>query len=298
MITEPMLAATIKDLEKTKFKFPLIVTPKLNGWRCLKVGGQVLTRKFKPQPNKFVRETLEKILPNGIDGELLIRGGTYNDVQSQISRRDGEPDFEFWAFDYVAQNRVNRPYELRLKDIREWYYSPGGGKSYAVLKYLEEYWVDCLGDLYSVEQKIVGDGTLHEGICIRTPDSPYKCGRSTLREQYLMKYKRFEDSEFEVLDFIELRHNENVAEQDAFGRTKRSHKTAGKIAGGTLGALLVKDIHHGWEFEIGTGWTAAERQEIWDNKKKYRGKIGNYKYQKHGFKDKPPAASFQGWRYD
>ena len=41
------------------------------------------------------------------------------------------------------------------------------------------------------------------GAAWRTPDSPYKCGRSTENEGFLLKIKRFEDSEAVVLDCIE-----------------------------------------------------------------------------------------------
>lgn len=294
MITEPMLAATLKRLDDPKLKFPLIATPKLNGWRCLKVGGKVLTRKFKPLPNHHIRETLEKILPDGIDGEILC--GTYNETQKACARREGEPEFEFHAFDFVPEKgrNTNCLYKNRLRLLTDWYERGYCSKS-GFVKLVPRELIAVSAQLVDCEEHWVGKEG-YEGICLRTPDSPYKCGRSTLREQYLMKYKRFEDSEFEILDFIELKHNENADEKDTFGRTKRSKAKAGMAAGNTLGALLVRDIHNGLEFEIGTGWTAEERQEIWDNQKKYRKIIGKYKYNKHGMKDRPLNASWQGWR--
>ena len=56
---------------------------------------------------------------------------------------------------------------------------------------------------------------------VRTPDSPYKCGRSTEREAWLLKIKRFEDAEAVVLGTYEGMSNMNEAGVDAFGRTKR-----------------------------------------------------------------------------
>ena len=44
--------------------------------------------------------------------------------------------------------------------------------------------------LTAYEEKCLADG--YEGVMIRTPDSPYKCGRSTEREGWLLKIKRFE----------------------------------------------------------------------------------------------------------
>ena len=75
---------------------------------------------------------------------------------------------------------------------------------------------------------------------IRTPDSPYKCGRSTEREGWLLKIKRFEDAEAVVLDTYEGMSNQNDAQRDAFGRTKRSLAQAGKVGRGELGGFVVR----------------------------------------------------------
>lgn len=293
MITEPMKAATLKRLDDPKLKFPLIATPKLNGWRCLKVNGKVLTKAFKPFPNHHIRKTLEKILPDGIDGEVIC--GTYNETQSACATREGEPDFEFHAFDYVKFTTRGNPltlnYACRLDNLRSVLWAINDKR----LVRLPHDRIESEKDLSRYENEIVGE-LGHEGICLRTPDSPYKCGRSTMREQYLMKYKRFEDSEGEVVGFVEKMTNENDATTDAFGRTKRSHSKLGKIASGELGALVIRDEKHGWEFELGTGFTEKQRREFWANRNKLKGKLAKYKFNKHGMKDKPLNASFQGWR--
>ena len=85
-----------------------------------------------------------------------------------------------------------------------------------------------LEDLAAYEERCVSEG--FEGVMIRTPDSPYKCGRSTEREGWLLKIKRFEDAEAVVLDTYEGLSNLNPAEKrDAFGRTKRSSCMENKI---------------------------------------------------------------------
>jgi hypothetical protein len=69
--------------------FPVLATPKLDGIRCLKLGGKALTRSFKPISNRFVREWIEANLPDGVDGELMLRDGTFSETTSAIGRRDG-----------------------------------------------------------------------------------------------------------------------------------------------------------------------------------------------------------------
>ena len=68
LITKPLLAVAA-DLEK--IEFPVWATPKIDGIRCLKINGQVVSRNFKPIPNHHIRTTLEQILPDGIDGEII-----------------------------------------------------------------------------------------------------------------------------------------------------------------------------------------------------------------------------------
>jgi DNA ligase-1 len=107
---------------------------------------------------------------------------------------------------------------------------------------------------------------------LRDPVGPYKFGRSTAKEGYLLKMKRFEDHEATVVGVVEQMRNENEATKDALGRTKRSTAKAGKVGKDTLGAFRVKaSIPYGVgmrgfrivEFEIGSGMNDAQRAEFW-----------------------------------
>jgi DNA ligase-1 len=123
-----------------------------------------------------------------------------------------------------------------------------------------------------------------------------------VREGYLLKRKPFKDSEAIIVGFEEQMENANEAEQDAFGRTKRSKHLEGMIPKDTLGKFLVREIGETpWldrEFAIGTGegLTQDLRKEIWDNQSKYLGKIVTYKYQPHGIKDLPRLPIWKGFR--
>jgi DNA ligase-1 len=149
-------------------------------------------------------------------------------------------------------------------------------------------------ELDAFEEKCLSEG--FEGIMIRTPNSPYKCGRSTEREGYLLKIKRFEDSEAVITGFTEKFHNANEAKKDAFGRTERSSHQENMIPMNTLGNLLVRDVHNGVEFELGSGFDDVTRKTIWDNQQKHKGMIVKYKFQPIGVKDKPRFPVFLGFR--
>jgi DNA ligase-1 len=135
----------------------------------------------------------------------------------------------------------------------------------------------------------------YEGMMIRHPDSRYKYGRSTEREGGLVKVKRFTDAEAEVIGFVEEMHNGNEAKTDALGHTERSTEKAGLVGKGTLGALVVRDAQ-GRVFNIGTGFTAVQRADLWLRQPDYLGSLVTFKYFDHGIKESPRHPVFKSFR--
>lgn len=279
---KPMLAGKLDDL--SSIRFPVLATPKLDGIRCIIENGKVLSRSLKPIPNKYVQDVM-KYLPDGLDGEIMLKSisADFNTIQSAIMREDGRPDFTYHIFDYCKEQFA--PYNKRIDAL-----SNLDLPNYCTRLYPTK--ISSMEELLEYETNIVGLG--FEGVMIRQPDSPYKFGRSTPKEQYLIKIKRFEDSEAKIIGFEELMHNDNVAEEDKLGHTKRSSKKEGLVPADTLGMLKVKDIHNGIEFGLGTGFTAELRKTIWDEQHKYKGLIVKYKYQ--GIVNAPRFPVFIGFR--
>jgi len=282
-IKKPMLAETCEDLEK--LNFPVLASPKLDGIRALKINNEAMSRKFIAIPNTHI-QSLFAALPDGLDGELMVNGQTFNQIQSSVMTEGGAPNIEYWVFDYVKSS-LKTPYEQRMKDLSALALPPFCIKVIPKL-------INNVNELMICEAECLAAG--YEGVMIRSPGSPYKCGRSTAREGYLLKIKRFKDSEAVVLDLKERMHNANEAEIDELGHTKRSSHKANLIPDGTLGKFVVRDLTSGIEFDIGTGMDDALRQEVWDNKKNYIDKIVKYKYQEAGMKDKPRFPVFLGFR--
>lgn len=290
-IKKPMLAETCED--KSLIKFPVLATPKLDGIRCLVLDGQALSRKFKQIPNSHINYKLRQ-LPSGLDGEIIIPNANFNTISSKVMSEDGKPDFLYYVFDYVSGephsnlvDALHKPYwkrmeELAALDLPDF-----------VVKVLPRQ-IENLSDLDAFEEKLVSGG--YEGVMIRSSNSPYKCGRSTVKEGYLLKIKRFRDAEAEVIGFEERLHNGNIATTDELGHTKRSHHQENMVPAGMLGAFLVRDTVTGIEFSIGTGFDDELRKEIWVNPQSYVGKIVKYKYQEAGKKDAPRFPVFLGFR--
>ena len=286
-ITKPMLASKCGDPQA--LPFPVLATPKLDGIRCLKVGGKALTRSFKPVSNRFVREWIEANLPDGVDGELVLRGGTFSETTSAIGARDGEPDFVFHVFDMVVEG-LSQPYAHRMANLGYWKIT-----SDHVVKVLPVE-IRNLAELEAFEEQCLAAG--YEGVMVRTPDSPYKCGRSTEREAWLLKIKRFEDAEAVVLATYEGMSNQNEAGVDAFGRTKRGMAQAGMVGRGELGGFVVRHAESGVEFRLGYNHVAGgvDRVTLWHRRETLVGKLVRFRHQPSGAKDAPRFPKFVGFR--
>lgn len=290
---KPTLAATPSDYES--FSFPLAATPKLDGIRAMTVNGDLLSRTMKTIPNEHIRSRLlcSGIKLHGLDGEIITytegKMNPLNIVSGNVMRRSGEPDFIYHVFDDFTAPESG--YMDRVKTHLETLEETG------LVKRVLPVVIENLEDLmaYEAEQLALG----YEGVMVRRPDGHYKFGRATERDGILTKIKRFTDHEGDVIGFIELLRNENEAQKDAFGRTKRSLSKEGRVAGGTLGALIIRTEIEGrtMEFELGTGYTAAQRQEIWDNRESYLGKTVTFKYREI-LKDRPNLPVFRCFRQD
>lgn len=295
-----MLAETVDDVNS--IKYPVMASPKLDGIRCLIVNGKALTRKFKPIPNNHIRTTLEKafkVWTCWFDGELMIPGATFNETQSAIMAVEGKPTFEYHIFD-KASEITGEGFENRYYYLTGWFDRHSYSKT-IIAKYCRRvpHHVICSAEeLLELEAEYLSEG--YEGLMVRSLGGPYKCGRSTKKEGYLLKLKRFADSEAKIIGFEEKMHNNNSKEVNELGLTKRSSKKENLVSSGQLGAFVVKDIVTGVEFSIGTGdgLTQEIRQEVWENQDKYLGKLVKYKYQPSGAKDKPRFPVWLGFRHE
>lgn len=283
----PMLAGKL-DLEAARF--PAVVSPKLDGIRCLISNGTVLSRKLKPIPNAHIQKVLGRVEFNGLDGELIVGSPTAHDCYSAsysgIMSQDGVPDFTFYVFD-----KFDAPggFIARYREASAIARDVGG----SVVAHTHCF-VSDMAALLGLEEAWLNEG--YEGVMVRHPEGPYKQGRSTTREGFLLKLKRFVDAEAMIVGFEELMHNANEATLDALNNTVRSSHKEGLVPGDTLGALYVRDVVTDVEFRLGTGFSAAQRQTIWQQRSELVGALVKYKHFEVGRKDKPRFPTFIGFR--
>lgn len=289
MTFRPTLAV---NADFSKIKYPVFASPKLDGIRCSIVDGKALSRTLKPIPNKHIHDLLSDPNLNGYDGELIVGSPTsktcYNESVSNVMAFDKVPDFTYYVFDLHG---FEHGYALRLATLTGLARRINPHPNIVVL---EQNLLTNEDDMLMYEAAKVEEG--YEGIILRSPNAPYKHGRSTVNEGYLLKVKRFEDSEAEIIGFEEEMFNGNVAETNELGRTKRSTASAGLSGKNTLGAFLVRDITTGVEFSVGTGLTALQRGTFWARQDDYLGKLLKYKFFPVGVKDKPRHPVYLGMR--
>jgi DNA ligase-1 len=286
---KPMLAATIEDLKV--LRFPLYVSYKLDGIRATVQGGQLLSRSLKPIRNKFTQE-LFKGLPEGFDGELCV--GPINDknlmqkTSSGVMSIEGEPDVTFHVFDYQLQ--AKSPFTRRYGHLERVVWD---SKFPSVALLLQEI-VNSVEELEAYEREALLHG--FEGVIARSGSAPYKNGRSTMREQYLMKLKQWVDEEATIIGFKEQMHNANEAFKDERGYTKRSGHKENMVGKDTLGSLIAR-TKSGREVDVGSGFDDALRREVWDNRDKYLGRLFTFKhFAVTGVKEKPRQPIFKWFR--
>lgn len=271
--------------------FPAAVTPKIDGIRCIIKDGEALSRTLKPIRNKNIQEAL-KGLPDGLDGELVSMSNNFQDSTTAVMAADSEIPWKYVIFDYVTDSK--KPYSHRVNELVE---LQERGLLTSQCEVLKPEYLYAISDLRELHAKHIAEG--FEGTMVRIPDGRYKFGRSTEREGLLLKLKEFSDTEAVVVGFEELMHNENEQTTDALGHAQRSSHKENKRASGMLGAFVVHPLGEPeLIYNVGTGLTQEQRQEIWNNRQEHLGKIIKVKYFSQGVKRLPRHPVFIGFRHE
>ena len=289
---EVSLANKYQDrIEKNKLDFPYIVEPKLDGVRCYikMVDGEIrmFSRKHKEfvacphiKENEFIKKFFE-IYPDAIlDGELYNHElkDDFNKIVSLVKKTKPKPEdleesaklVQYHCFDSYYPSEPQLLYlerKTRLLDIFEqngwvghhlddvnkdsfylvgpgWvHYFIGGWK----LESANEAYNETLVEHYI--EKTVERG--YEGIMLKK-DVPYFFGRSF----DMLKYKKFFDKEFKIVDFEEGN---------------------GNLVG--IAAAVICETEDGQTFKAGVMGTQDYARDLFSFKDLYKGKMATIVYQ-------------------
>lgn len=296
---KPMLA---KNAELDKLQFPLLVQKKWDGERLIVKDGQFLSRSMKPITNLWLVEQLKSIFGDRkvyLDGEIQVNGN-FPDTSGFVRKSDREADFIYHVFDCPMEDK-SFYFRHSLATHMVWDLDD---PRVQIVPYCE---VDNMEDLMELHQTYSADPAL-DGTITRSGTSLYKYGRSTGREQQVMKLKDFDDSEGLILDTYERMHNTNEAQTNELGRTFRSSAQEGLVGTGMLAGYKVlwhtdgvpPSLEEAPEgsviFTVTATGTLESRRERWEQRDSLVGKLVKLQYQGVGNKGAPRFPTELGLR--
>jgi hypothetical protein len=206
----PMLAQDFKK-QKKKVIFPCYVQPKLDGFRCIynTTTGQISTRQGKEysivKESGKLYEELQK-LPKGLilDGELYTNKLNFEvlGVLRKTKKLTKEELVNLQKIEYHIYDIIDteKTFEERNKKIQKLGLSRPYDETtkplYDKLIYVDTYQVNNEEEIKEYHTKFLEGG--FEGTMVRNKNSLYKTKQ---RSSDLLKYKDFEDAEFEIIDY-------------------------------------------------------------------------------------------------
>jgi len=212
----PMLAnAAVVDKAKGTVKnitWPCLVQPKIDGFRCVACIASepvLFSRKNIPYVGFASMRALLAALPlpkkgfgSGrfyIDGEFFIADMSFNALSGLIKRGQHHeeydlPALQYRVFDCFDLDFMDTPFGDRIAFARKLLAKAMDKRVHA----LETVQADSLAHADALLQSFLEHG--HEGLMFRCPRSPYVLRK---RSNHLLKYKVFQDSEFEIVGFKE-----------------------------------------------------------------------------------------------
>jgi DNA ligase-1 len=255
----PMLAHKWDD-HASKIKFPAVLEPKYDGFRCLakKEDGIIYlwSRKGKALdiPTE-IKEELSKILAEGesSDGELYRHGWGFQRIASAIKKRNADtPGLHYYIYDAPV---LGKSFQERF--LNRWSGVPTELSS-------DPKFVDGTSRIVLCPNKVVNSAEEvmegqaqaieagYEGAMVRNLASEYMFKN---RSSSLLKVKSFEDAEFEIIG---------------------GKEGQGREAGMVVFKCKTSD---GTEFDVRPRGTQEERSLMWQNLNSYIGKPLTVKYQ-------------------
>lgn len=255
---------TITKAMLPSLAYPLVASPKYDGIRALSIGQQPISRHAKLLPNRDLQYAFKHMPP--LDGEVLVPGD-FNKVQSAIMSRDTcvADKFNYFVFDTTELNWHTKRFDARMLRVEELAKDAPPQVQIAPMRICNS----PAEVIAFYEEVLAYDHPWdYDGLILRAPSAPYKYGRSTLKQEWMLKMKPWDDAEGVIVGFEELMRNLDTS-------CKRKENM---VPGGMLGKFVVQ--WNGQEFNVGGGknLTVERRQHYWNNQAMYLGKKLTFKH--------------------
>ena len=196
---KPMLAFELKQYEKLLFTVPTFIQPKLDGVRCYLDNRKLTTRAGKP----IVSCPHLELGFFGLDGELYNHElkSDFNKIISLVRKTKPEPEdlieseklIQYWIYDYpyYSDKVFSERYKMLKRDFNEFYQFSNN------IRLVPTFQVTHIDHLLEKHREFMEQG--YEGSIIRLDLGGYENKRS----KQLLKYKDWQDAEWEIVDVLE-----------------------------------------------------------------------------------------------
>lgn len=258
------------------------VTEKYDGVRCFTQirDGRIIMKSRQNKVFEGLVDIENAIADLGLDnvcldGELLAIDSpyetVYKDTMKIVSTKDKEKHgVKYMLFDIIPLSEFdNKEGKTKYSDRRAWLNTIKESRFINVAPIL--YKGTDIDEVLKVLDECRGNGA--EGCMINT-DKPYEFKRSKV----LQKLKVMSTCDLRVIGF-----------EEGDGKLK-----------GTLGKIICN--YKGFDLGVGSGFSEAMRDEIWNNQDKYLGKISEIQYFEQTNNDEGGLSLrfpvFKQWRFD
>lgn len=299
-----------------------LVAIKLDGIRCSiqsaicnkhNESERVFSRTGKRIPNHEIRKVLGT-LPDGLDGELIVPDGNFQDVTTAVMTENLEgANWHYKVFDYFIEPDLQKSDRLANaeKALAQWAQQyPQYANKVSLLDYAIMDLQEALA--YCKEQVKSGE----EGIMVSDPMGVYLHRRCKPKEAHLLKMKHFADAEAKIVGYVLATYtgytniikevNEFAEYADLKPKQMKALMQNTEFADRVwayvgqdkpeMGSLICYSSLFNETFSIGTGFAKELRIEIAKNPDKFLGKTITFKYMECGTKIKPRCPVFLRFR--
>ena len=249
MLSKPQLAYDYRPTRDYKVS-GWWSSPKLDGVRCLYIPGKGLmsrTLKLKYTGLEHIENLCYQGTSTILDGELYIPGEKFDRI-SGIARDTKDINLadkqrmQFHVFAKIIEAYTFVHTESMIESIID-----SIPDNQSILVPVPYAYVTNNPAAIQVQNQLNANAGFPEGTMLRHPLVAYREGRS----HDLLKVKNFVKSNFVITGFIR-------------GKGKYVNSLGTLTVTSLIGSVMITS-------SVGTGFTDAQRQDIWDNQKKYLG---------------------------
>lgn len=263
IVPKPLLAQTYTP---KRFTTPCYVQPKLNGVRAIFLNGRFYSRdghEWRPEILTHLTTSLQQV-PKGValDGELYVHGWSLQRINAAIAVKriaptDDTRHVQFHVFDLVDHNLSFEERWGQAWDLVEQHKS-GCLTQQDSIQIVPVQSCNLLGTVEHYFNVYTCNG--YEGAMIRVGKAGYPTPGNGAdqdnRSWQLLKRKGWLDGEYKCVDVV---------------RGTGQHEDR-------MGALMLQLDGTNKTFQVGTGFSVAERDQYWNNPDEVIGSIVKIKY--------------------